>query len=101
MPTRTFTDRQGDRWSVWKTVPEDARGCLPSFAHGWLTFEREGGAERRRLVPIPEEWEAAPDERLLLWCLVAEPARIMSRVTPAGGTAAVADDEASEARARP
>ena len=100
MATRTFTDRQGDGWSVWKTIPNDPRGCLPNFANGWLTFEHEGGTERRRLAPIPDGWESASDERLVLWCRVAEVARTGSRMTPSGGTAAISDDELSERAAR-
>ena len=97
--SREFVDRNGDSWRVWSTVPADARGCLTGYADGWLTFERNGaGGERRRLAPIPPEWERAPDAKLLLWCRVAEPARALGRRTPPAGIAAVPDDSAMRAR---
>jgi hypothetical protein len=42
--------------------------------HGWLTFENAAGT-RKRLGPIPDGWEQAPDERLELMCRVAEQGR--------------------------
>ena len=35
---------------------------VPQLESGWLCFEREG--ERKRLAPVPEEWESA-DEMIL------------------------------------
>ena len=41
-------------------------GLPPELTGGWLAFI--SGAERRRLVPIPPEWDALPEEQLLaLW----------------------------------
>lgn len=40
------------------------------YEHGWLCFECENG-EKRRLAPIPDEWETSPDERLQVWCRLA------------------------------
>jgi hypothetical protein len=37
---------------------------------GWLTFEC--GATRKRLVPIPRDWQESSIERLRLFCLNAE-----------------------------
>jgi hypothetical protein len=38
----------------------------PILANGWLAFE--SGDERRRLAPIPSEWEKLPDDQLrALW----------------------------------
>ena len=91
MPTRAFSDRQGQRWKVWETIPQDARGCLPAYAKGWLTFEHEGTGERRRLAPIPDAWMTADDERLQLLSRVAEPARPNARTTPSAGMPVVRD----------
>lgn len=93
MATRAFTDRQGEGWKVWETIPQDARGCLPAFAKGWLTFEHATSGERRRLAPIPEGWTDASEERLLLLCRVAEPSRTGWRTTPPHGVAALPDDD--------
>ena len=99
MATRAFTDRDGDAWKVWETVPQDARGCLPAYARGWLTFERTGTGDRRRLAPIPDGWADVSEERLLLMCRVAEPVRGIARVTPAHGVPALPGDGASRTAA--
>ena len=75
MASRLFSDRDGANWRVWSTVPQDTRGCLPGFERGWLTFEHQVTGERRRFPSIPDGWEAVPDDKLLLWCRVAEPVR--------------------------
>lgn len=36
----------------------------PGLESGWLCFER--GEEKRRLTPIPQGWDAAPDAELEL-----------------------------------
>ena len=36
------------------------------FSGGWLIFE--SGAERRRLSPIPTDWESAPPDQLSALC---------------------------------
>lgn len=41
-------------------------GLSEKLVHGWLSFECNG--MRRRLVPIPQDWDALPDEALRdLW----------------------------------
>jgi hypothetical protein len=69
MALREFEDASGRRWLVWDTVPAQV-GALGEFAGGWLTFD--DGAERRRLAPVPEGWEAFPEPRLALLLRVAE-----------------------------
>src|SRR5687767_14456543 len=57
---REFVDDAGTFWRVWDTYPVAAntlRAVSPNYAGGWLTFESD--AERRRLAPIPPEWEFA------------------------------------------
>jgi hypothetical protein len=38
---------------------------------GWLCFER--GVDRRRLTPIPNDWERCPDSQLESYCSQAKP----------------------------
>ena len=97
MATRAFTDRQGDGWKVWETVPQDARGCQPAYANGWLTFEHATRGDRRRLAPIPDGWADASEDRLLLMCRVAEPVRMGWRNTPPHGMPVVLDEDGSRA----
>jgi hypothetical protein len=69
---REFTDTKGTFWRVWDVYPSE-RGKAGSsdrevataelkgrfrsaeLAEGWLCFESP--SERRRLAPIPPEWE--------------------------------------------
>ncbi|MFI5230186.1 MAG: hypothetical protein ACHQWU_14020 [Gemmatimonadales bacterium] len=76
VPIREFVDAAGVRWNVWSTVP-DMRGVMGTMQGGWLTFE--SSFERRRLVPIPPEWESATDRQLSGLCRVAEPVRVSPR----------------------
>lgn len=61
---------------------EDRRGRVPDrrmsnaarrspidkeYANGWLCFESHSG-EKRRLVPVPENWEQLPLQDLLKLC---------------------------------
>jgi hypothetical protein len=86
MAHREFTDTFGRNWNVWSVVPERAerrrrdgaavRGAerrhgkskefrvplAEQWVDGWLAFETKG--EKRRLAPIPDDWEAATDEQL-------------------------------------
>jgi hypothetical protein len=74
---RTFADEEGRRWEVWEVAPSDIfrpdptvdvqaeiAECPPVgvWALGWLTFH--SGADRRRLAPIPEQWERTTDAEL-------------------------------------
>ena len=73
MPVREFVDTQGRRWTVWNTVPDWLNGVSAAFNTGWLTFEC--GSERRRLAPIPADWENAALGTLQGYCKRAEPVR--------------------------
>lgn len=93
---RTFVDGDGTEWQVWKVVPEsrlflerrgaDRRRTAAAVApeeeqregvdrrqgdlqEGWLCFGC--ATERRRLYPVPPEWESCSDERLDLLRRVA------------------------------
>jgi hypothetical protein len=73
---RHFTDDEGTEWMVRAVLPSehDPRQArlLGSFQHGWLAFECDMG--KRRLSPIPDDWERLDDAGLRhLWAR-AEPA---------------------------
>lgn len=63
---RSLVDAHGVKWDVFAVhpAPHDApRSPLPpAFEHGWLCFESR--AEKRRLAPIPREWELFDDREL-------------------------------------
>jgi hypothetical protein len=73
---REFVDDAGTSWRVWDTRPMVAntlRAVSPGFAGGWLTFESRD--ERRRLAPIPPDWEFVTREQMTECCTRASPAR--------------------------
>jgi hypothetical protein len=73
---REFVDDGGTFWQAWDTHPLAAstlRSVSPEYAGGWLTFE--SSAERRRLAPIPPDWERATREQMSEWCARATRAR--------------------------
>jgi hypothetical protein len=61
---RTFSDTDAVEWKVWEVTPsslESAGGALQGFVEaslqkGWLCFESSRG-EKRRLAPVPSDWE--------------------------------------------
>lgn len=79
MAMREFTDGDGTTWKVWSTVPY-TRGVMRGMQSGWLTFE--AGNTRRRLMPIPLNWEDASVVELRVYCGKAE----LVRPTPSAGT---------------
>ena len=70
MALREFEDQAGRRWAVWETFPGTTAGLSPEYHDGWLTFD--DGTERRRLRPVPPNWEALPLERLTMLLRVAD-----------------------------
>src|SRR5213078_4326673 len=73
---RHFRDEAGVEWKVFLT----ARGSdavsrehsLPeAFRGGWLVFESAG--EKRRLAPVPANWETRSDDALAALCAKASP----------------------------
>ena len=71
---RIFTDKAGVEWEVWDVRPEGTHRALVPDAEledGWLVFQSR--SEKRRLCPIPPEWEACPAERLYLLSRMASP----------------------------
>jgi len=77
---RELIDENGVVWRVWTTIPSNRRSVPADFRDGWLCFD--SGDERRRLGPIPRDWERMTDERLRLVLRMSTP----SRRTPAEGT---------------
>jgi hypothetical protein len=70
MPLREFTDADGHRWSAWTTRPALRGGVPMVLQDGWLTFEC--GPIRKRLAPIPRDWEESSTARMRLYCSIAQ-----------------------------
>lgn len=76
MALRTFTDPAGVEWQAWDVRPDEShRRSVPNseLENGWLVFESP--SDKRRLCPIPADWETCPAERLQVLCGMASPAR--------------------------
>jgi hypothetical protein len=108
MAHRQFTDSAGQTWDVWDVHPTTASRTLaqlyphqspdavadtpcgsvaPGLADGWLCFGL--GAERRRLAPVPANWESlAPEELERLRDCAARVPRPEERARRAGSDAA-------------
>ena len=72
---REFRDLAGNQWIVFSAIPHSAPSkrekILPeSYRFGWLVFECE--RERRRLAPVPEQWEALTEHELEQLCTRAD-----------------------------
>ena len=79
MAQRRFVDSAGVQWTVWATIPSRPDAFADALRSGWLTFNSD--IDRRRLVPIPGNWEDASIQRLELMCRAAEPTRRQSPPT--------------------
>ena len=80
---REFVDDAGTMWRVWDTFPAAAsalRRVSPTYAEGWLTFECED--ERRRLAPIPPDWDRVSGDLIEHWCARALRVRGSPREEP-------------------
>lgn len=85
MALRTFVASDGTTWTAW-LVQSGFAATVPGTPTEWLAFQNEDNTERRRLLEVPDGWEALPDERLDLLRRMAEPVRgWASRHTPPGG----------------
>lgn len=80
------------RWLVWDIRPEDVHGRATSGARradysrqGWLVFV--AGNEKRRLTPIPRDWDAMTDAELATLLDPAEivPSRLSAASEPGEG----------------
>lgn len=79
---REYTDKTGVTWRVWDVYPSSRSGSTAStvseplapyptrhFTNGWLCFECRD--EKRRLAPIPKDWEVCDCSRLEELCAKA------------------------------
>jgi hypothetical protein len=71
---RVFVDGHGERWDIWAVYPK-ARGTPSSvlrgtFREGWLCLESP--SQKRRLSPIPSEWESLSEQELGELCAKAD-----------------------------
>ena len=92
---RAFTDERGVSWDVYAVYPEarlspKLRGA---FQHGWLCFD--SGPEKRRLSPIPENWQQLGTDKLNQLVDSAERAR------PRRGGRSAGDVEPGAPESRP
>ena len=91
MSYRVVTDRAGAAWQVWTVHP--ARRTLASayalaaeYESGWLAFERLGEPEapwkreKRRLAPVPDDWERPSDADVPGLLARATPVRPLGRM---------------------
>ena len=69
---REFRDDAGVQWVVFLTARSVARDHhLPEqYREGWLAFESAHG-EKRRLAPVPQDWESLTDRELSALCAQA------------------------------
>lgn len=75
---REFKDANGRRWRVWDVYPAPRTSGetrqteeLSNFPHrdldtGWLCFE--SGSEKRRIAPVPRNWEQMAEAELAVLC---------------------------------
>jgi len=77
---REFVDKNGVSWQVWdvypvpaRKAPNPARDLVPypsrDLSEGWLCFQCDN--EKRRLAPIPPNWEMLGRDELEELCLRA------------------------------
>jgi hypothetical protein len=63
---RRFLLADDGEWVVFNVSPGISDMVDPEFCRGWLCFEHDD--ERRRLAPIPKNWEELPEPYLAgLW----------------------------------
>ena len=80
---REFRDEAGTEWRVTLT-PRGSDAVsrdhyLPeAYREGWLLFE--SNQEKRRLAPVPSDWESMPTEELARLCGKAVPQTARARV---------------------
>ncbi len=87
MPMRILTVGESE-WTVWDVFPTfDARMRMTGesadlLVQGWLVFEC--AVEKRRLGPVPDGWDALPDEELA--GLLESATFVQPRTGEAGGS---------------
>jgi hypothetical protein len=72
---RRFSLADDGECSVFEVVPSFSLSVDSSLIHGWLCFDKPG--ERRRLAPIPKNWEGLSEQDLSkLWERAKRAARV-------------------------
>ena len=116
MSLRTFVDSAGEEWQAFDVVPRDDErrrydrrnagelvgdnaderreadrrlsvgraSRIGGPRSGWLCFER--GDERRRISPIPQDWQHCPDAQLEAYCRKARTVRLLTFTPPQGSS---------------
>ena len=75
-PSRTFTDAQGETWTVVEVATPRMPPALKKLVGrerrtgGWLVFVNEQG-QKRRLSPFPDDWRSVSDFEMERWCMRA------------------------------
>ena len=75
-PSRTFTDADGEQWTVVEVATPRMPPALARLvggerrARGWLVFVNDRG-EKRRLSPFPSDWRSVTDFEIERWCMRA------------------------------
>jgi hypothetical protein len=80
MAHRICSDAAGLTWEVWEVHPRLARlhsqanppQLAPELRTGWLAFRSQTG-ERRRINPIPHDWDSLQDDQLCDLIAAARP----------------------------
>ena len=72
---RQFRLINGEACTVFDMLPNASDLLDSDFTDGWLCFEH--GKERRRLAPIPDDWEDLSDRHLSQMWAQAKPVRRM------------------------
>jgi hypothetical protein len=70
---RIFEDAHGVRWdacAIHPTAPVGRVQLPEPYRSGWLYFD--SAIQKRRLSPIPEDWQSASDDMLRAMCEQAE-----------------------------
>lgn len=86
---RTIIDAAGIEWTVFEVRRDgqttDQWSYLPEeFEDGWLCFESQ--FSKRRLTPVPPDWQAFDHERLV---------RMLHQATPVRHTQTGAEDRST------
>ena len=91
MALREFTDPNGESWKAWDITPDQlhpstrTEDYLQGFLDGWLVFETLDGREKRRLYPVPVDWQEMGDAQLAALCERADSVRGTGRAARAAG----------------
>ncbi len=81
MAVRNFMDPEGREWRVWNVTPgQHHESTTPShlpddMVDGWLCFQ--SGDEKRRVAPVPADWQDRSDGEL--WGLCGGAVRVGQR----------------------